>query len=71
MAEVADAALRVAGLGPAERHFEVEARRAYLLTLFRARRAHSPAGMVRAIEGFERIGDSEMAARARRIADSI
>jgi hypothetical protein len=64
-----DAALGLdAPAGPAGRTFREEARQAYLGALFRARAQRDVEGMARAAESFDRLGDAEVAARARHMA---
>jgi hypothetical protein len=71
MAEVGDAALRLANATPAGRRYEAKARQAYLITLFRARNDGSPDGILRAAEAFAALGDWEVADYCRRIAEQL
>jgi hypothetical protein len=71
MAAVGDAALRVDTLagpdGSGVSSFRAEARRAYLIALFRARDAGVSHGVARVAEAFSGLGDDQVAARARAI----
>jgi hypothetical protein len=71
MATVGDAALKVDALtgpaGPGVPGFRAEARRAYLIALFRARNAGAPEGVERVAGAFSDLGDREVARRARGI----
>jgi hypothetical protein len=68
MAEVGDRAVRISQLAGGSA-FWSEARKAYRNALFRARAQRSVEGMRRAAEAFEKLGDSETAAEARRMAE--
>jgi hypothetical protein len=68
MAAVGDAAVRVSALAgdPGDMAgFRSEARRAYIHALLRAQRDRSREGVDRIADGFVRLGDRDMAARAR------
>ena len=71
MADVGDAAVRIDALArrPVGQPtaFRAEARQAYLLALFQARRAKSQTGINRIANAFAALGDTEMAERARAI----
>jgi hypothetical protein len=71
MATVGDAALTIDTLTSSGRPgfsgFRAEARRAYLVALFRARDAGAPEGIERVAHAFAALGDDEVAARARSI----
>ena len=71
LAEVADRAVRIAEVAGGAPQFRGEARQAYLAVLFRARAQRSVEGMHRAAEAFERLGDLEVAQRARRMAETL
>ena len=71
LAEVGDRALRIAEVAGGSTHFRAEARQAYLNALFRARAQRAVEGMHRAAEAFARLGDSEMAQGARRMAENL
>ena len=71
LVEVGDRAVRIAEVGGGATHFRAEARQAYLNALFRARAKRAVEGMHRAAEAFERLGDSEMAQGARRLAENL
>ena len=74
MADVGDAAVRIDALARRPvghpTAFRAEARQAYLLALFQARRAKSQSGINRIADAFVALGDAEMAERARAIAVS-
>ena len=69
LAEVADRAVRIGEVAGGSTPLRAEARQASLNALFRARAQRSVEGMHRAAEAFERLGDVEVAQRARRMAD--
>ena len=69
--EVGDQAVRIAEAAGGSTHFRAEARQAYLNALFRARAQRAVEGMHRAAAAFERLGDSEMAQGARRLAGNL
>ncbi len=71
LVEVADAALRVDAMLPIPGRLQAEARRIYLSALFRARAQRSLEGVQRVAEAFERLGDAEAAAHARRVAAEL
>ena len=71
LVEVGDRAVRIVEVGGGSTHFRAEARQAYLNALFRARAQRAVEGMHRAAEAFERLGDSEMAQGARRMAENL
>ncbi len=58
---------RIDGLLVRPGAFRAEARRAYLVALFRARAEGSTAGVLAAADAFQRLGDAEVASAARRI----
>lgn len=68
MIALGDAAQRIAVLDRQREPFEREARGAYLLALRAARRARSNDGLIATADGFERLGDAEMATQVRRLA---
>ena len=73
MLDAGDAAMRIDALvrrpGRPTR-FVAEARQAYLIALFRARDARAPHGLELVGQAFARLGDHEMATRARMLADA-
>ena len=71
LVEVGDRAVRISEVAGNATQFRAEARQAYLNALFRARAQRAVEGMQRAAEAFERLGDSEMAQGARRLAGSL
>ena len=71
LVEVGDRAVRIAEAAGGSTHFRAEARQAYLNALFRARAQRAVEGMHRAAEAFARLGDSEMAQGARRMAENL
>ena len=71
LVEVGDRAVRIAEVAGGSTHFRAEARQAYLNALFRARAQRAVEGMHRAAEAFARLGDSEMAQGARRMAENL
>ena len=71
LVEVGDRAVRIAEVAGGSTHFRAEARQAYLNALFRARAQRAVEGMHRAAAAFERLGDSEMAQGARRLAGNL
>jgi hypothetical protein len=71
MADIGDAAVAIAALGPSTRDFSGEARRAYLMALFRARDARSKVGLLRVAGAFRTLGDGEAAAQAERLAAGL
>ena len=68
MLAVGDAALRLGEVIRGPRVAVTQAREAYLAALFRARDRRSLDGVLRAAEAFDRMGDGELADRARRVA---
>jgi hypothetical protein len=73
MLSVGDAAMRIDALArrPGRpTRFVAEARQAYLIALFRARDAHDRHGLERVGQAFARLGDREMATRARMLAEA-
>ena len=70
LVEVGDRAVRIAEVAGRSTQFRAEARQAYLNALLRARAQRAVEGMHRAAEAFERLGDSEMAQGARRLAEN-
>jgi hypothetical protein len=73
MLDVGDAAVRIDTLTRRPRQptrFIAEARQAYLSALFRARDARDSEGLQRVGQAFARLGDREMAARARVLAET-
>jgi hypothetical protein len=71
MLAVGDAAMKIAHFGPGAPAFKTQARKAYLLSLFRARSQRSPEGTRRIAAAFARLGDADVAAEARRLADNF
>ena len=71
LVEVGDQAVRIAEVSGGAPQFRAEARQAYLNALFRARAQRAVEGMHRVAEAFERLGDSEMAQGARRMAENL
>ena len=71
MLAVGDAALRLGEVIRGPRVAVTQAREAYLAALFRARDRRSLDGVLRAAEAFDRMGDGELADRARRVADIL
>jgi hypothetical protein len=71
LADVGDAAVRIEAMAGRFSGYRAEARRAYLAALLRARALQSAAGAMRVAEAFARLGDAEMAERARRIAAEL
>ena len=71
LVEVGDRAVRIAEVAGGSTHFRAEARQAYLTALFQARAQRAVEGMHRAAAAFERLGDSEMAQGARRLAGNL
>jgi hypothetical protein len=69
LAELGDRAARMAGLNGGTPDFRAEARRVYLAALFQARAEGSTQGVHRVAEAFERLGDLEVAERARLLAE--
>jgi hypothetical protein len=71
MLAVGDAALRLGDVIRGPRVAVTQAREAYLAALFRARDRRSLDGVLRAAEAFDRMGDGELADRARSVADIL
>ena len=71
MLAVGDAALRLGEVIRGPRVAVTQAREAYLAALFRARDQRSLDGVLQAAEAFDRMGDGELAAGARRVADIL
>lgn len=71
LAAVGDAALRIDALAGPDREMRAEARRVYLAALFLARSQRSPGGIRRIADAFASLGDAEMAAQARRMAEDL
>src|SRR5262245_1077028 len=69
MIAVGDAARRLGAQYRAPREYLGRAHQAYLTALYRARRDHSVEGVLRAADAFGELGDSEVFARALRIAE--
>ena len=71
LADVGDAAVRIEAAAGRHSGYRAEARRTYLAALLRARAQESAMGAMRVAEAFSRLGDTEMAERARRIAADL
>lgn len=71
LVEVGDRAMRVSRVAGRFKLFRSEACQTYLHALSRARAVRSAEGVERIAEAFERLGDSERARQARRIAESL
>jgi hypothetical protein len=71
MADVGDAARRLADATPTRSPYEEKARQAYLISLFRARNEGSLDGVLRAAEAFAALGDRELVDHCRRIAEQL
>jgi hypothetical protein len=71
MLAVGDAALRLGEVIRGPRVAVTQAREAYLGALFRARDRRSLDGVLRTAEAFDRMGDVELADRARSVADIL
>jgi hypothetical protein len=71
MLAVGDAALRLGDVIRGPRVAVTQAREAYLAALFRARDRRSLDGVLRSAEAFDRMGDGELADRARSVADIL
>ncbi|HEV8586064.1 MAG TPA: hypothetical protein VGT02_13940 [Methylomirabilota bacterium] len=68
--EAADAELRLAAAADRVREARPTARELFLVALFRARAERSVDGVLRSAEGFARLGDTDAAVLALRIAES-
>ena len=66
-----DAAMRLEPLTGPRQVMREEARRLYLGALFRARAQRSTEGVHRVADAFARLGDTETAASARRVAERL
>ena len=71
MGEVGERTLRISELAGDSQEFRAQARKAYRNALFRARAQRSVEGVHRMADAFERLGDAEVAAEARRMAKDL
>lgn len=71
MLALGDAALEIARIEGSPRSGDIDARRAYLATMFRARAAGSIDGVLRATESFATLGDRDVAEEGLRIGDTM
>lgn len=71
MLALGDAALAIARLDGSPRSGDIDARRAYLAAMFRARAAGSIDGVLRATESFATLGDRDVAEEGLRIGDAM
>lgn len=71
MLEAGDAARRIGEASGSGKAADARARQAYLTALWRARRAGSLDGVLRAAEAFSALGDREVVAQCLRIAERL
>src|SRR5262245_28323208 len=71
MSVTGDLAIELSRQDPVAEPFRENALRAYVGALFRARAEHSAEGATHIVASLRRLGDTELAAQAQRIADEL